>query len=218
MMHGHEKSRSAIVAVKPTTKVERSAASQSAARQPPRSRSKSSRRMTVPGPIKRRRFHPRSCTRNMERHGELAKLSGTSDPDQVRMVEIGPARSQPFSAAYTVGVIPRLIKIRASGNVQRGLGPLLDVRDLHTEFRTVRESCAPSMACRTPRAGRDRCDRRRERLGKSVRGAVDSAADPVSPGRSRAPGSLSGRDLMSLRTRKCVKCGGGDIGMVFQSR
>ena len=31
MMHGHEKSRSAIVAVKPTNKVERSAAEQSAA-------------------------------------------------------------------------------------------------------------------------------------------------------------------------------------------
>jgi len=31
MMHGHEKSRSAIVAVKPTNKAERSAAEQSAA-------------------------------------------------------------------------------------------------------------------------------------------------------------------------------------------
>ena len=31
MMHGHEKSRSAVVAVKPTNKVERSAAEQSAA-------------------------------------------------------------------------------------------------------------------------------------------------------------------------------------------
>ena len=44
MMHGHEKSRSAIVAVKPTNKVERSAAEQSAGRQPPRSRWSEGRR------------------------------------------------------------------------------------------------------------------------------------------------------------------------------
>ena len=44
MMHGHEKSRSAIVAVKPTNKVERSAAEQSAEAPPAASRWSEGRR------------------------------------------------------------------------------------------------------------------------------------------------------------------------------
>jgi hypothetical protein len=69
MMHGHEKSRSAIVAVKPTNKVERSATEQSAAA--PTAAESGERRAETKGNVDQQR------TRRTQRRISVSKDAGS---------------------------------------------------------------------------------------------------------------------------------------------
>src|SRR5215468_4699816 len=104
------------------------------------------------------------------------------------------------------------------GNVGRGMAPLLDVRDLHTEFRTgagtVRAVDGISYAVEP---GETVAIVGESGSGKSVSALSILRLIPDPPGRiTRGEVRFLGRDLMQLSDGEMREVRGGDIGMVFQ--